>query len=433
MKKNKVLFMLGSYYDKPYANGICTRQIALEFKKRNFDVDILCYTNGKDISMRKKDDINIFFVRNLFSLRLVNYSKSLKKNIVGKIFEKVGFLIYRIKKVLFYPIFHVVSPVYYLKYLRASKRLMNERKYDIIVGVYNPVEAILSGMKIKNKNKDVKYIVYTLDTLTNVKKTANFFKGIEKKVGYQIEKKVYKSADLIVNMFCHKDYYSSQKYACYRKKMIILDIPLISINNKPNKHIDLINNGMINFIYSGAIPNNPSYYCDFFTKLNEKNNKVCLGFFGRGNWDSVINKYETITNGIIKNYGYIDHSDLMLLYHDVEGFICWEKTDTQMVSSKVLEYISTGKKIIYFYLNDNDVMLHYLKKYDNSLLINIRDIEDENINKTLNFIKKDNKIDLAKIRKDLKENTPEYSVNKMLEMIDYKNVKLEGEIKDEYF
>ncbi len=417
MKKDKVLFMLGSYYNQPFANGICTRKLVLEFLNRDFDVDVLCYTNSADTTAKTQDGANIFFVKNMLSLRLVNYAR--KNNNI--LLEKFGFLLYRIKKIIYYPLFNVVSPFYYFNYLKKAKILMKNKEYSIIISVFQPIEALLSGKRLKEKNPNVKYILYTLDTLTNKKINNSIINNIDKKIGYKIEKKTYQKADLIINMLCHKDHYSIDFYNNYKDKMVILDIPLLCNNQNKSEYCHtILNPKKINFIYSGWIPSNPTPYCDFFTKLNTKNSNIVLNFFGRGSWDSVLNNISKSQNNII-NHGYIEHSTLMKAFEDADGFISWQKKDTQMVSSKVLEYMSTGKKIIHFYSTSDDVMLYYIGKYDNSLLINLNDDYNTNIKKTIEFINNKNKeIDFRSIRKKLKENTPEYTVDTILKKINYK-------------
>lgn len=422
MKKNNVLFMLGSYYKKPYANGICTHQLALEMKKRDFNVDVLCYTNCGDIKPKKKDDINVYFVKNSLALRIVNYSNNIKNAMLKKIVNTIGFFIHRVNKILFYPILCVISPLYYNRYKKTAEKLMKKNKYDIVVGVYHPVEAILSGNKIKSRYPETKFIIYTLDTLTNMKIKSSFIDKINNKIGFRIERKVYKNADLIVNMFCHRDHYQHEKYNEFKSKMIILDIPLISEKKSNNKIKEkVLDDNKVNFIYSGAVPNDPSYYCDFFEKLNHHNNKICLNFFGRGEWDDTINKYHKKNNSAIVNYGYIDHDRLMQAFQQATGFVNWEKEHTKMVSSKVLEYISTGKKIIHFNYTKNDVMLYYLRKYENALIIHMEDDIDYNIKKAEKFIKSNNTEHFEDIKNKLIENTPEYSINQILKGINFYN------------
>ena len=61
-------------------------------------------------------------------------------------------------------------------------------------------------------------------------------------------------------------------------------------------------------------------------------------------------------------------------------------TDSPMIPSKLFVYMSSCKPIIHFYYNNKDSCLPYLEKYPYSLLLNMNDSMDTNLNKTKLFI-----------------------------------------------
>ena len=87
--------------------------------------------------------------------------------------------------------------------------------------------------------------------------------------------------------------------------------------------------------------------------------------------------------------------------------------------SKVLEYIGTGKKIIHFYSDPQDVSLDYFRRYPKVLLISELESVDDVIKKIMAFIKRHDfeVLNESIILERFVENTIDYSASKIKELL----------------
>ena len=90
------------------------------------------------------------------------------------------------------------------------------------------------------------------------------------------------------------------------------------------------------------------------------------------------------------------------------------------IPSKIFEYMSTGKPIIHVSGGNNDTAIPYLQKYGNALIVDPKESMDENAALVEKFLKEyaDRRIELEDLRKRFPMNTPEYTINLLLDYID---------------
>lgn len=403
-KSKKVLFLMGTYLNKPSANGICGKVVAKEFIKNGYEVHCVCYDDNNEYKDLIEDQIHIHTVKMSFRNRLRKKYEKTNKKIYLLLSRFITFINY-----INYPVLNYILA---RRYYNKTTELHKKNTFDIVVAVFNPIESLYSANLLKKFDTKIFNVMYTLDTLTNVYIKKNIINGYKYIKNSFYERKIYKYSDLIINMICHEKHYTKKYYDKYNRKMIFSDIPLLSDIKEQN----LIDGGYLeekneNFVYTGIVDyerRNPKYVCDFFTNINKFNNKVCMNFFSNGDCEDIIKNYEKETNGVIKSHGFISHKYIPFVINNADVLVSLEAKNSEMISAKIFEYMSYNKKIIHFYSNDSDVLLKYFKKYNNVLLINENDDLNYNIEKTLEFMKsKTNKNnDLKQI---FKENTPKYT------------------------
>lgn len=117
--------------------------------------------------------------------------------------------------------------------------------------------------------------------------------------------------------------------------------------------------------------------------------------------------------------GFIPHEDSLEKIDSASFLLSIGNTNSDMIPSKIFEYMSTGKPIIHFYDNDYDSSLPYLKNYPLALLVK-SDIEllESNTVAVLNFIKNTigKTVSFEEIETIFKYNKPEYTVDRILEV-----------------
>ena len=87
-----------------------------------------------------------------------------------------------------------------------------------------------------------------------------------------------------------------------------------------------------------------------------------------------------------------------------------------MLPSKIFEYMSTGKKIIHVSKGEGDICIEHYKKYPNVLIINEMDEVDVSAKAIKLFMQKEcETVDLEQLKEVFKENTPEYTIDLMVD------------------
>jgi hypothetical protein len=88
----------------------------------------------------------------------------------------------------------------------------------------------------------------------------------------------------------------------------------------------------------------------------------------------------------VENRGSATRKTMMFVQEIATALMCIGRADTCFVSSKIFDYISTGRPIIHFYSRDDDPNLPYLKKYPAALLLDTRNEANENADRVAAFL-----------------------------------------------
>lgn len=416
--------MMGSYFPKPMANGICTHQIALELKKKGYDVHSICFKKSGDLREDSYDGIKIHRVKMRLFFKMLFYSENIINTLRGKCIYKIAMIINKIKKIMYLFFYPMTSPILIYRYYKLAKKLHEENYFDMIISVYNPLESLIAGALIKRKFKDIKFAIYVLDSLTNNGGTKYAPKKWTENKGWQWEKRIYKDADIIFNMKCHEEHHKKERYDMYREKMKIVDIPLFnSFNLDVKQDCNFFSKDSTHLLYAGSLDiegRNPKYLCDAFIEISNRCN-VKLHFYSRGNCENMIIKYQKRSQYRIVRHGYVDRDVLLKAISSADILISIGNKESEMIPSKIFEYIYTGKPIIHFYKSENDSSITYYKHYPKALLINENDDFLTNVNKISNFINtKQKKLSIDNLKELYIQNTPQYTVNFINEILQKK-------------
>lgn len=382
----KVLVLLNKYSSEIGQNANCLRRILKKIDQNCNKIYVLSFENKKcaEQSFFGETVINVF---------------------VDK--EKSGFAeVLRKKRNI-------------KKGLSKAKELIKGHEISTVIAVVNPIEAAVIGQKIKKHFRNVKLIVYEIDSLSNRFKTPNNL--IEKAYSFfalKEEKIIYRYADLIINMKTHKSHYDKKQFGSYRNKMIFLDIPYLTIDDYSNEPIE--KSGVLNFVYGGAL------------YKNMRSIDYCLSTFKRigglihyemnvyTNSQDQIKDFQSMSS-LFNFHSLIGERDFKNIVKEADFLISLGNKNSDFLPSKILGCISLGKPIIHFYSEANDVAVPYLQRYPLSLLLFEGDDFDVNVNKLINFIKNYKKISRPtreSLLNEYKLNTPDYAatvLNKEIE------------------
>lgn len=377
--QKKYLFLVRGFYPKASPSGNLILPLAKKISEKNY---------VKVVSLgEKKEEIKLN--NNLVCETIVSEPISVYKNRINR-------LLVRIKKNYYdKSIFKTFS-----EYLNSNE----VEKFDVVIAVtYEEMLALAHNQLIKTEKKRI----FMLE---------KFFYNNELWINKQ--KEIEKN--LLENI---KTVYALPIAAKYLKKRfplreyIVLDHPMVT-NNTSDK---CIKNPVPIILYGGGIDRkqrNPIEILNLFNEVN-KITDLKIKFFTYGNMQIDLKEYSSEnlffeSNTSISLDAYrkeLVNSDFLLSIGNKESDI---------VPSKLFDYVSTGKPIIHFSYHDDDPYYRYLKKYTPSLIINMNNFtlnKNFEVKKIVNFIEinKDgyNNMKFEDILEALPECTPEYVANQI--------------------
>jgi hypothetical protein len=416
MKKHLII-TTDYYYPKPLANGICVANLVHEFVSKNYHVHIICYNNHNYQNMECLDNITIHRVKTRPFVN--NYDVSINPHSIShRYYSYFHSLLTRLNILIFLPFYPLASFYSLFKYYTITKKVLKENGARTIVCVYNPIDSILTGSILKSLDKKIKFIVYSLDTLSNSVGVTYVPDIITRSIASLWESLVLKYSDLYFVMKSHELHYSKKRFCKYKNKIKSTDIPLVKyVGTSKN---NLINNSTpILCLYSGALnkrTRNPLYLLRQALDMSiNQHIDMRLDFYARGNCENLIKEYEIKSNYRISLKDYMNHREFIIVLMKADILISIGNHISDMVPSKVFEYISTGKPIIHFYSNPNDAVVKYINKYPIGLNIYEHDDYDNNSSRIMEFIMNARGKTVGKglIDSLFQENTPKYTTDIM--------------------
>lgn len=413
----KILILSDSYFPLANANGVCVQQLASALMSIGYNVHVyaLQYTDQE----LKEEIGGVMVHRSTHNFGNFHHASlpHVKKNKIN-----VKEMARSFKNKLYVP-FYPLPAIKTIKWFcRDTQRLNEAYGFDCILSVCHPFHSLVAGLLMKRKSKDSCWMIYTLDSLSNGMSVSTISDQKRMKKGWQWEKFFYKYADAVFNLRCNEKHYAQPRYDFFRFKMFLVDIPLfnrITIHTKAS----YFDKSKVHFVYSGSLAEayrNPQYLCQLFTEIN-KNERYCLHFYSKGceNFLEQLNEKE---NGIML-HGYVSREEALGSMLDADVLVSIGNRVSDMIPSKIFEYMSAGRKIIHLFQNEKDAALPYLKQYPYALLIDENGDFNSNVKNVIEFVNKDDpEMSFDEMASLFEENRPMYTVRQMDDIL--KKVKV---------
>lgn len=408
------VFVVGSYYPYYSAVGKCVGNVADVLSQRH-KVTIICEKNNSD----QEEE---YYYNNQRILRIV--TKDITKRI--KIVENIN-RTRRIKK-KFYNlslgilkleqaaelVFSKTSVKSQLVDSFLSKLLDINENIDVIIPACMPFESVVAAYKYKEiYNAKVHLVPYLFDQFVEneLLHRLKVNKRIKRKKHMKIEKEVISNSNTVLIMKQLKNYLLSN-YSEYNHLFQEVEHPLIVERKKKGIQV---NKKTAIFTYAGSFYKgirDPEYMLKIFDLYLEKNEGI-LNLYTFGNYNNIIKAY-AYKNDLIKDNGSLASTLVAGELEKADFLVAVGNSVSNQVPSKVFEYLSFGKPIIYFYELDNDSNVEILKNYPYGLCIrkNAKEIEG-NIFKLKKFCEenKDRSLTFEEISKLFPDALPEYTAN----------------------
>lgn len=389
----KILFVTDRVNSKSDPNINLIKDI-LPFIEKDNSV----YFMGHDTDEKMTDEFCFFFdrderVRNLF------FSLS-ELSLLGKIIKLIT------NPVLsFWGVFKVFNIDFIdRKYAETIEKLDKKYKFDAVISVSAP---FYTAKGLAKRNIGGKKIIMMFDPYGYHYKMGN--KRTKKQ-----EKLCFEKADKIFVPALQKRLYTDSKIESFEFPAVITD--------KPSNICNLYDNKKINLAFVGSLYSDirrPDYLFDIMKALADDRYHLTVvgGIYGNfgvdfyKKYDEVINKYVTIIGKVDRETArrYLWQADVLVNIGN--------KVDN-MLPSKVLEYISTGKPVLNIMQIENCPSKEYFEKYKNALNINSNEPLTEDILKKIKvFLDNPSEISKTEIESTFFTATPKYVAKQILTAI----------------
>lgn len=343
------------------ASGICVQNVAKELIENKWNVLILTQNESKSL-MENKDGIIWYTVRRHWSTKSVVYYGKVKRFLIQNL--------KRLQILLLSPLWPLYAPGLSLRMSRVAWNIAYNNQVDVVIPIYNTIDALIAGCYVKKKKKDIQLIPYFLDSLVGGQCASFMKEQVRQKKAVKCEKKIMSFADVAIMMNGAKKKYEELELSLdYLDKVFFLDIPMLSSKVVFEKINKKYRQDEIVFLFVGSMPRNirsPLACINMFQKLT--NPSYRLYFIGTTDYEREI----TIASGQdnrIRYLGIMSHKEAIEYMLDASFLINLGNKLSYMVPSKIFEYMTMQKPIISVSEIEDDPCIFYLDKYPCSLIL----------------------------------------------------------------
>lgn len=389
----RLLFVLGAYFPKASANGVCVSRVQEALKNLGVFSDIVAEGTAEKVTDSQYGKVYTTVLTDIE--RLSRFQ--------------------RIMAALRYPVYF---PSNIKSYRHMIDTALSENSYDAIVAVLRPLDGALAAMSYSN------LLIYELDSIANNDENEHGFRKYLRHRVLLAERVLYRKASYIFHMQSHKAFYRQKHYDCFSDKSTYLDIPQLideKISDRSSDDTDLIK-----VLYSGILntrTRSPEYPVSLIKELNQQGiANVELNFYSRGDCEEMLEKEQQKTNGSIRKHGYVSLNELNLAVAETDCLLSIGNCSTGKVTSlpsKVISYMAYGKPIIHIDGGANDVAKDYLDKYPLAIVIDPKARMENNLLALHTFLQNNlgKRVPFDDVARIFVRNTPEYTAEQIIKAV----------------
>lgn len=383
----KILILTSYCYEAARANGLCARALFNELALHDCSVYMIGYGEGENVISSENKYYYIPYPEKHDAAAFADKLKILRVPYTDNKVED--------------------------GYFELCRKLHNQICFDMVIAVYFPLEAVCASVRLKKMFPDIELIIYELDSKGDGIQTKTLPGLYQKKTTEMWLRRQYRYADRIFVMQSHSEYFKKTFKKAAKEKVSFVDLPLLV------DHTGLISekqNDTTFFIYAGILDEryrSPRNLLDVFFSLKEYKNYRLL-FFSRG-CEDMLEEAAKKDSRIILN-GYVSQSELEKVMMSSDFLINIGNANSNSVPSKLINYISYGKPILHFSMQERDVCNDYLSSYPLAFSFEYGKALNDDINALLDFLDnaKGKILSYGEIEKRYPMNTPLYSAQAIL-------------------
>jgi hypothetical protein len=397
----KILYLTDYYYPNPTSIGVCGNAVIQKLLADGYFVDVLCFgIESSETPIKCEGNLRIYTVKDRLWERLIR-----------KGYGKSGRIICRLSQFLMMHWFPMTSITVPNRFSKMARNLHEKNHYTTVVSSYAPFEACWAGYKIKQKNPDIEWDIYVLDTFTNRGASRFFSREWNDQHGWYWEKKFFEEASKVILLKCHEKHHGQNRYNPYRKKFYYVDIPLYDIH-KFDKTARVHHEEEKRFVYTGRIDTHwysPVQMAELFLEASKEKDWKLYFFGNPTDCENYLDIMQKKSYGKIVKAGFVSRETVEIELKNADVLVSYCHKDSDMIQSKIFDYMSTGNKIIH--LTDSrfrDSARLYYEQYPNALILNT-DSMDKNdmIKKIVEFTETDELVTCKEMETLFVDNRPE--------------------------
>lgn len=290
------------------------------------------------------------------------------------------------------------------------------RTYDYVLCNAKPFEGFEAVMGFISSYPDTNFIGYQTDDFATAEDERFLPVFIVNRILHNRKKRLNEYA----NRFCNYGILESvyRKEAKMLKKGInvkSMGLPLLIDYRRriPNNRYE---RETIRFVFAGSLVKSfrPAEDCLEIMLEVAGYNKIAVNIYQRGDCNEVVNMYEKKSRGTIRNKGSVSTEEAYDAMENADILISISNIAGDQISGKTFDYMATGKPIIHFYYNKNDLNAKIINRY--KLGLNIQILENnrgESVKRIMDFVKSvdGEQMTIQEVRKEFCDYTVESVVN----------------------
>ena len=408
MDDKGVLILANRYNVDSSANGICIKNVANEMVTRGIKVIV--------ISDRFNGEPGDEIINNVEVKKIpVAFSKAIQKSI----HDKQGFLKYAcsvinsMKKaisIIFYP---DISPLRSRRLYMYSREIIEKEKINHILCVYRPYDTIKAGLLLKQKYKNkITLTTYHLDVLTSSNNKNGLISSIKKNKGRKAFLKETRTVDKMILPLSEK---KDERFNRGDLNIAYADFPLFVVQKETKCELPY-DDKCISLVYIGSLDKknrNPIPLVELLEQIIQTRGLKIKVYI----WGSIEKELakELATYKFVGQYGIISNKFVPYAYKKANILINISNSITaDMVPSKIFQLFSTGKPIINYVFDENDVSLPYFTEYRHSFNVLKMTRKENTLSELADYISYEKNMNYRIDEALFKYATPQYLVDEIV-------------------
>ena len=359
MNKQNILILCGHYADGKYSNSICVKNIAEAFVSTGRSVNVVAWGDEAKEGATFLNGVEVTYVKEPQFQKVVEYFST-----KGTFYRILFKILYVIRYFLVLPFYPNNSPSTSKRFLREAERLINERGCKTILATYTPYDGIWAGIKLKKKyGSSISLVTYHLDLMSSPDNT-----------GFVRAYKVWKNRRAFKKELQYADKVLLPESAEVEEhpKIRIVGFPLFTCDKAGAESSFEFPSDSINLTYIGSLSTenrDPSMAIKTLEEVNKETKQRVLfhfwGFVGDKKCMDAIN-----CSPYAEYHGVVNNDEVGSLLSKSDFLVnISNKTTYKMIPSKIFQYFATGRPVIDFISNQDDVSVQFFEKYPGALLV----------------------------------------------------------------